>query len=229
MRARHGVNRPKSRLCTGVTSRCHFVISRSARAGEYSHPENCGTQEASADAPVAPGTTVAYSAKATAGQPSMARHTGTLMSEYSTYRWPSGTPLFCLIGLYALGFLLAGQPNLTNLFAGKVAVAAYFLGSTLFATYLYRFRVILDATSIRAGAFFLEKIEFADVVRATYAQGNGSGQIVIHARDGKRIRIGETINDFGACARAINARLPEHLAMAVGRGSLDVLSGGDLV
>ena len=151
------------------------------------------------------------------------------MGEYSTFRWPRGTPLFSLIGLYALGLLIAAQPSLTNLVAAKVVVAAYFLVSTLFAIYLYRFRVILDATSIQTGAFFLKKIEFADVVRATYAHRNGCGQIILSASDGKRIRVSETIHDFGAFTRAINSRLPKHLSVALGRRTTDVLSGSDLV
>lgn len=160
----------------------------------------------------------------------MARRKGLMMmGDDSTYRWPRGTPLFCLIGLYALGFLAAGQPSLTNLFAGKVVVATYFLVSTLFAIYLFRFRVILDATSIRAGAFFFKEIEFADVIRAKYVQDDGRGQIILYARTGVRITIEETINDFGACARAINARLPEHLVITPGSRTMDVFSGGDLV
>jgi len=151
------------------------------------------------------------------------------MGEYSTYQWPRGTPLFCLIGLYALGFLAAAQPVLTNLFTGKVGVAAYFLVSTLCAIYLYRFRVILDATSIQTGAFFLKKMAFADVVRAKYAQGDGCGQIILYASNGMQISIWETINDFGTCARAINSRLPEHLVIAPRGTTMDVLSGSDLV
>jgi len=152
-----------------------------------------------------------------------------MMGEYSTFRWPRGTPLFCLIGLYAFGFLTAAQPSLTNLTVGKVVIAAYFLLGTLFAIYLYRFRVIVDATSIRAGAFFLKRIEFADVVRATYAQSNGCGHITLHARHGMRISISETINDFGTCARAINSKLPKHLAIALGRRTVDVLGGSDMI
>ncbi|RDI98680.1 hypothetical protein DVT68_09180 [Dyella solisilvae] len=140
-----------------------------------------------------------------------------------------GTPLFCLIGLYALGFLIAAQPSLTMLFAGKVVVAAYFLVSTLLGIYLYSYRVILDATSIRTGALFLRKMEFADVVRAKYAQDNDSGQIILYASNGMRIRIGETINDFADCARAINSRLPMHLLITPAGRTTDVLSGSDLV
>ncbi len=153
------------------------------------------------------------------------------MDDYATYRWPRGTPLFSLIGLYALGFLLAAQPALTNLFAGKLAIAAYFLACTLFCTYLYRFRVVLDATSIRTGAFFLKKMEFANVVRARYAQGDDAGQIILWDRNGMRLRISDTIHDFGACTRAINSRLPTHLPISRGGQTMSrhVLSGGDLV
>ncbi|WP_201314613.1 hypothetical protein [Dyella sp. EPa41] len=159
----------------------------------------------------------------------MAQHNGLMTGEHSTYRWPRGTPLFCLIGLYALGFLATAQPNLTNLFVGKVVVAAYFLASTLFAIYLYRFRVVVDATSIRTGAFFIKQMKFADVVRAKYAQGDGCGQIILYASNGMRIHIWETINDFEACARAINSGLPEHHSVAPGRRAVEVLSGSDLV
>ncbi|AIF45967.1 hypothetical protein HY57_01135 [Dyella japonica A8] len=153
------------------------------------------------------------------------------MDEPSTYRWPRGTPLFCLIGLYALGFLLAAQASLTQLFIGKVFVAVYFLAATLFCLYLYSFRVILDATSLRAGAFFFKKIEFAEVVQATYLRGNDHGQIILRASNGTRIRIGETLEDFGACVRAINSGLPRHLAISrVERAEpTDVLSGSDLI
>jgi hypothetical protein len=160
-----------------------------------------------------------------------ARNTGLMMNDQSTYRLPRGTPLFCLIALYALGFLIAAQPNLTNLFAGKVVVAVYFLIAPLLCLYLYRFRVILDATSIRTGAFFLKKMAFADVVRAKYVQGNDSGQIVLYASNGMQISISETIEEFGVCVRAINARLPRHLLIPTGKptGPMDVLSGSDLV
>lgn len=153
------------------------------------------------------------------------------MDEYSTFRWPRGTPLFCLIGLYAPGFLMAAQPSLRNLIAGKLAVAAYFLAVTLFCIYLYRFRIILDATSIRAGAFFLKKMEFTDVVRAKYVPGNDSGQIILWASDGMRISVWETIENFEACARAINSRLPGHLLISRRGRTMpnDVLSGSDLV
>lgn len=137
-----------------------------------------------------------------------------MTDEHLTYQWPRGAPLFSLIGLYALGFLLAAQPTLTNLFVGKLAVAMYFVAATLFCIYLYRFRIILDATSVRAGSFFLKKMEFADVVRAKYIQGQDSGQIVLYASNGMRIGIGETIGDFRACVGAINARLPEHLSIS---------------
>jgi len=160
-----------------------------------------------------------------------APHMGLMMGEYSTYRWPRGTSLFSLIGLYALGFLMAAQPGLTNPLAGKVVVAAYFLAATSFCLYLYRFRVILDATSIRTGAFFFKRMEFAEVVRATYRQGNDSGQIILCASHGMRIRVSETIENFEACTRAINSRLPKHLLITrVGRTvPIDVLSGSDLV
>ncbi|MFC5743764.1 hypothetical protein [Dyella tabacisoli] len=160
-----------------------------------------------------------------------ALNTGLMMDEYSTYRWPRGTPLFYLIGLYTLGFLIAAQPGLTNLLAGKVVVAAYFLAATLFCLYLYRFRVILDATSIWTGAFFLKRMEFAEVVRATYRQGNDSGQIILCASHGMRVRVSETIENFDACTKAINSRLPNHLLIScVGRTvPIDVRSGSDLV
>lgn len=153
------------------------------------------------------------------------------MDEYSIYRWPRGTPLFSLIGLYAPGFLIAAQSDLTNLLAGRAVVAAYFLVATLFCIYLYRFRVIVDETSIRTGAFFLKKMDFSDVVRATYIQGNDSGRILLFDSHGVRISVSETINDFGACARAINSRLPRHLLISRcgSQVSLDVLSGSDLV
>jgi len=160
-----------------------------------------------------------------------ARSIGLMMNEYSTYRWPRGTSLFCLIGLYAFGFLMAAQPGLMHLFIGEVAVAAYFLVATLSCLYLYRFRVVLDATSLRAGAFFLKKMAFADVVRAMYVQGDDCGQIVLWASNGARIRISETIEEFGACASAINARLPQHLFIpsVVRTEPIDVLGGSDLV
>ncbi len=153
------------------------------------------------------------------------------MDEYSTYRWPRGTPLFCLIGLYAPGFLMAAQPSLTNLFAGKLALAAYFLAVTLFCIYLYRFRIILDATSIRAGAFFPKKMEFTDVVRAKYVQGDDIGRITLWGSDGKRINVWETIENFEACARAIDSRFPEHLLISGHERAapIDVLRGSDLV
>jgi hypothetical protein len=143
-----------------------------------------------------------------------ARNTGVMMDAYSTYRWPRGTPLFSLIGLYALGFLMAAQPSLTHLPAGKVVVALYFFAATLFCIYLYSFRVILDRTSIRAGAVFLKKIEFADIVRTTYLPHNDGGQVILHASHGKRIRIWETIENFGDCVVAINAGLPAHLLIS---------------
>jgi len=160
-----------------------------------------------------------------------ARNTGLMMDNYSTYRWPRGTPLFSLIGLYALGFLMAAQPSLTNLLAGELLVAGYFLATALFCLYLYRFRVILDATSIRAGAFFFKKMAFTDVVRARYVQGNDSGQIILYASNGVRIRIGETIENFEACAREINARLPKHLVISRAERTvpINVLSGNDLL
>lgn len=153
------------------------------------------------------------------------------MDEYAIYRWPRGTPLFCLIALCALGFLMAAQSDLTHLFAGKAVIAVYFLVSTLFCLYLYRFRVILDATSIRTGAFVLKKMEFTEVVRARYVQGNDSGKIILFGRNGMRISVSENINDFGACSRAINSKLPGHLLVSrAGRTApWDVLSGGDLV
>ncbi|QNK02140.1 hypothetical protein [Dyella telluris] len=136
-----------------------------------------------------------------------------MTDEPLTYVWPRGTPLFGVIGLCALGVLLAAQPELTHVFAGKVAVASYFFVATLFCLHLYRFRVILDATSIQAGSFFLRKMRFADVVRATYVHGRDSGQIVLHASNGMHIGIGETLEDFRACVAAINARLPAHLSI----------------
>jgi hypothetical protein len=152
-----------------------------------------------------------------------------MTDEQLTYQWPRGTPLFSLIGLYAVGFLVAAQPNLTNLFVGKVAIATYFVVVTLFCIHLYRFRVILDATSIRAGSYFLKKMEFADIVRAEYVQGHDHGQIVLYASNGMRIGIGETLGDFRACARAMNARLPRHLSMPHVERTLpsNVLSGGE--
>ncbi len=154
-----------------------------------------------------------------------------MKDEYSTYRWPRGTSLFYLIGLYALGLLMAAQSNLTNQLAGMVGVAAYFLAATLFCIYLYRFRVILDATSIRSGAFFPRKIAFADIVRARYVPGDDGGKIILWGSNGTRITVSETINDFGACARAINSRLPRHILISRGRRTVttDVLSGSDLV
>ena len=53
------------------------------------------------------------------------------MNARSTYRWPRGMPLFGLIGLYSLCFLVAAQPKLTSLGVGQVAVAAYFVVATL--------------------------------------------------------------------------------------------------
>ncbi|WP_267225614.1 hypothetical protein [Dyella silvae] len=154
-----------------------------------------------------------------------------MTDEQLTYRWPRGMPLFSLIGLYALGFLVAAQPSLTNLFVGKVGVAIYFLMATLFCIHLHRFRVMLDATSIQSGSFFLKKMAFADVVRAEYVQGHDSGQIVLYASHGMRIGVGENLGDFRACARAINARLPKHLSIPHVARTLpsDVLSGSDLV
>lgn len=153
------------------------------------------------------------------------------MNERSTYRWPRGMPLFGLIGLYSLGFLVAAQPKLTSLVVGQVAVAAYFVVATLFCLYLYRFRLTLDATSIRAGAFFLKEMAFADIVRATYVHGHDSGKIILYARDGTQISLGDTIEDFGACARAINSRLPKNLSIAhIGRTMpSDALSGSDVL
>lgn len=130
-----------------------------------------------------------------------------------TYRWHRGAPLFGLIGLYALGFLVAAQPDLLSPLMGKVAVAMYFLAATLFCLHLYRFRIILEATSIRSGSFFLKRIEFADIVRAEYVQGQDSGRIVIYARNGVRIGIGENLEDFRSCIGEIKARLPRHLSI----------------
>jgi hypothetical protein len=153
------------------------------------------------------------------------------MNERTTYRWPRGTPLFSLIGLYALGLLMAAQPRLTHVLVGKAAITAYFLLSTLFCLYLYRFRITLDASSIRAGAFFFRQMAFADVVRTTYVHDNDGGKITLYASDGTQIRIGETIEDFGSCANAINARLPRHLLISpVARAvPTDAMSGSDLV
>ena len=154
-----------------------------------------------------------------------------MTDEHLTYQWPRGMPLFSLIGLYALGFLMAAQPNLTNLFVGKAAMAIYFLVATLFCIHLHRFRIILDANSIQSGSFFPRKVAFADVVRAEYVRSHDSGQIVLHASHGVRIAIGENLEDFRACARAINARLPKHLSIPRVAWALSsgVLSGGDSV
>lgn len=154
-----------------------------------------------------------------------------MMDKHSIYRWPKGTALFCLIGLSAPGILMAAQPAITHLPAGKVVVAAYFLASTLLCVYLYRFRIIVDATSVSAGAFLLRKMEFADVVRARHVQGNDSGQIILFDGHGRRIRIRESIHDFAGCANAISSRLPGHPLLARGTRNVpaDVLSGSDLV
>jgi hypothetical protein len=121
-----------------------------------------------------------------------------------------------LIGLYAMGLLMAAQPQVAKLLVAQVVVAMYFLAGTLACIYLYRFRVMVDATSIRTGAFSLRAMDFADVVQARYVQGGDSGQIVLHDRRGRRIRIGNTLNGFWACAREIDARLPKGLSVISG-------------
>lgn len=153
------------------------------------------------------------------------------MGDYAIYRWPRGTPLFCLIGLYALGFLLAAQPEISKPLAGKVGVAAYFFVVTLFCAYLYSFRVVLGAASIRTGAIFLKEMEFADVVRARYVQGDDCGQIILWDSNGTRMRISETIHNFRSCASAIDSRLPAHLSIYRGGRTMprDVLSGSGLI
>jgi len=142
------------------------------------------------------------------------RNTHLVMDGCSVYRWSRGVVAFCLIGFYAMGLFMGFQSSLIQLPAGKVIVTVFFLAGTVSCLYLYRFRVVIDATSIQTGAFSLKKMDFREVVRAWYVQGQNSGQIILENSIGKQINIWETVNDFGACAREINSRLPEGVSIA---------------
>lgn len=131
----------------------------------------------------------------------------------SVYRWSRALVLFLVVGCGAMSLFMASNASLTDPLAGKVVVAVFVLSLTLSCLYFYRYRVIVDATSIRAGAFSLKKIAFRDVVRARYVQGQNSGQIILCDSNGKKINIWETIGDFGACAREISSRLPTGVSL----------------
>lgn len=132
----------------------------------------------------------------------------------SVYRWSRWIVLFCVIGCGAMCLYMASNASLTDLLAGKVVVAMFAASLTMSCLYLYRFRIILNATSIWAGAFSLKKMDFRDVVSARYVQGQNSGQIILCDGNGKKINIWETVDDFGACAREINSLLPEGVSIS---------------
>lgn len=126
------------------------------------------------------------------------------------YQWSKGYPwLFLIMGCslaLLIGFLPQAQavddPN------GRLAMVAIFLASVWAFAYFFRYRVLIDDHSIYAGAFFLRAVNFSEVVAARYIQGRNSGQIILRTHAGKQINVWETVNDFGSCAREINARLP---------------------
>lgn len=143
------------------------------------------------------------------------------------YQWAKGFPWFfltmgCAIALL-IGFLpqsrAVDDPN------GRLVMLAISVGSALAFAYFFRYRVLISGDSIRIGAFLLSKVNFSEVVSAKYIQGQNSGQIILRTNAGKQINIWETINDFGSCAREINARLPNNVSIPSEGRMADYLQG----
>lgn len=126
------------------------------------------------------------------------------------YPWSKGSSWFLLIMGCALALLIGFLPQSRAVDEpnGRLAMLAIFVASAWAFAYFFRYRVLIDEDSIQLGAFFLRKVSFSEVVSARYIQGRKSGQIILRTHAGKQVNVWETINDFGSCAREINARLP---------------------
>ncbi len=133
----------------------------------------------------------------------------------SIYMWSRGLAYFILVGYLILVFVLGFLPQSRAIDdpAGRAVMLAFATIGALGFAYTYRYRIIVNDAEVRAGAFSLRTVKFADVTEARFIQGQRSGQIILRSKSGLTINIWETINDFGSCARAINARLPEGLSL----------------
>ena len=129
-----------------------------------------------------------------------------------TYRWPRGLAYFLLASYSLLAFLLALLPLVFPDRSGNYPAAnlplvlAILLIGTLLWVYVFYYRVILDRTELRSGAFFIKAIPYSEVVSINYNEG--LKQLVIGANAGNRIRIAQTIGDFASLLHELESRLP---------------------
>jgi hypothetical protein len=145
------------------------------------------------------------------------------------YQWSKGFPWFFLIMGSAIALLIGFLPQSRAVDDpnGRMVVLVISVVSAMAFAYFFRFRVLVNRDSIEIGAFFLRKVNFCDVVSAKYIQGQNSGQIALYTNARKRINVWETINDFGSCAREINARLPDGVSIPSEGRMANYLRGQD--
>ena len=134
-----------------------------------------------------------------------------------TYRWPIGFAYFFLAGYSLLAFLLPYLPLVFPDRSGKYPVAnlplslAVLLVGTLLAIYIFRFRVVLEKTAVRSGAFLSKSICYSEIVSVSYVER--AKQLIVRASSGKRIRIAGTLGDFASLVVELEHRLPEGQSM----------------
>lgn len=133
----------------------------------------------------------------------------------SVYMWSQGLAYFILAGYLVLVLLLGFLPQSRAIDdpVGRVVMLTFAVVGALGFAYIHRYRVIVSDAAIQVGAFSQKRISFSDVADVRYVQGQKSGQIILRSKSGVSINIWETINDFGSCARAINARLPAGITL----------------
>lgn len=131
------------------------------------------------------------------------------------YRYSPGLAYFILLMSLALALLLGFLPQSRAVDhpVGRLVMLAFATNGAVWFTYIHRFRIIIRDDAIRVGAFFPRTIPFSEIEHARYVQGQQSGQLILRSKSGTKVSIWETINDFGSCARAIDARLPEGISL----------------
>ena len=78
---------------------------------------------------------------------------------------------------------------------------------TYAAAYFLYYRLIVTADVLTVGAFFRSKIPLTDVIDTDIKEGGRSRELIIYARDGRRIRVSGLVGDFDDLEGTVRSRM----------------------
>ncbi len=76
-----------------------------------------------------------------------------------------------------------------------------------FTVYMFHFRAIATDTLLTIGTLHRANIPFSDIIGTELRRGARSRELVIHVRDGRRIRVSGMLADFDEFEGAIRTRM----------------------